>query len=107
MSVPAVAVAGAVLLIARSVAALTVVVAVALLLVWLVSVWLAVTGAVLVTGPVTSGWMWTVMLKLLLSPGASGPTLQVTVPAVLLQPALADTKSTCAGSVSVMVAPVE
>src|SRR2546427_731740 len=107
MSVPAVAVAGAVLVSERSVTADTWVVAVAVLLAWLLSVSLAGTVAVFVTGPVTSGWMWTVMEKLWLAPGASGPTLQVTVPAALLHPAEAETKVTCAGSTSVMVEPVD
>src|SRR5712664_3059207 len=109
MSVPAVAVAGAVFTIERSATRWAVVVAVEALLVGLVSSvgLVAVTVAVFMIGPVAAGLMCTTMLKIWLAPGARVPTVQVTVPAVLEQPALAETKPTCAGSTSVTVPPLE
>src|SRR5712692_1231419 len=109
MSVPALAVAGAVLAIDRSAVRDTVVVAVALLLRALVSspVLVAVTVAVLATGPVAVGLMCTTMSKLAVALGESAPTLQLTVPAVLVQPTEAETKLTCAGRGSLTVPPLE
>src|SRR5712692_699959 len=109
MSVPAVAVAGAVLLMLRSARRWTVVVAVEELLAALVSspAALAVTVAVLATGPVAVGLMWTVIVKVWVALGARMPTVQVTVPAALVHPALAETKLTCGGSTSVTLPPLE
>src|SRR5712691_7407343 len=109
MSVPAVAVAGAVFVIARSATRWAVVVAVEALLVALVSspAFVAVTVAVFMIGPVAAGLMCTTMLRIWLAPGARVLTVQLTVPAVLVQPALAETKLTCAGRMSVTVPPLE
>src|SRR5438067_2282619 len=109
MSVPADAVAGAVFTIARSAIRWALVVAVDELLPVLVSsVGLAaVTEAVLAIGPVhvfptrrSSDLVWVAL-------GASVPKLQVTVPAVVVHPALAETKLTWAGSTSVTAPPLE
>src|SRR5204862_6008099 len=106
MSVPDVAVAGALLAIARSATRWAVVVATDELLVALgssVGV-VAVTVAVLAMGPVAAGLLCTTMVKGWVALGASVPKLQVTVPAVFVHPALAETKLTWAGSTSVTVA---
>jgi hypothetical protein len=65
---------------------------------------LAVTVAVLVMVPIVVGV--TVIVLVALAPDASEPTLQVTVPALLVHPALAEPKVTVEGSVSVTVTPV-
>src|SRR6267154_61398 len=108
MSVPDVAVAGALLAIARSATRWAVVVAVAELLVALGSSagLEAATVAVLAIGPVAAGLMCTTMVKGWVALAARVPKLQVTVPAVLVHPA-AETKLTCAGSTSVTVPPLE
>src|SRR5207247_103016 len=105
MSVPAVAVVGALFVMERSATRWAVVVAVAKLLAGLVSSvrLVAATVAVLTIGPVATGLMCTVMVKGWVALGASVPKVQVTVPAVLVHPALAETKLTCAGSTSVTV----
>src|SRR2546421_332428 len=109
MSVPDVAVAGAVFTIARSAIRWAVVVAIDELLVALVSSvrLVAVTVAVLAMSPVAAGLMWTTMVKVWVALAASVPKLQVTVPAVFVHPALAETKLTWAGSTSVTVPPLE
>src|SRR5712664_3624309 len=109
MSVPAVAVAGAVFTIERSATRWAVVVAVEELLPALVSSveLVAATVAVLAMGPDAAGLMWTTMVKIWVALGASGPKVQVTVPAKLVQPAIAETKLTAAGSASVTVPPLE
>src|SRR5205814_1204847 len=109
MSVPDVAVAGALLAIARSAIRWVVVVAIAELLVALASSvrLVAVTVAVLAIGPVAAGLMWTTIVKVWVALRASVPKLQVTVPAVFVHPALAETKLTWAGSTSVTVPPLE
>ena len=86
---------------------LTTVVAGAVLLAGLVSVSLPLTLAVLVTAPVVTTDMCTTISKLTLELGTSVPKLQVTVPAVLVHPAPAETKLTWAGSTSVTVPPLE
>src|SRR5438477_446739 len=109
MSVPDVAVAGAVLAIERSATRWALVVAVDELLPVLVSsvALAAVTVAVLAMGPVLVELMCTTMVKVWVALGASVPKLQVTVLAVLAQPALAEPKLTWAGSTSVTVPPLE
>src|SRR5947207_2292167 len=109
MSVPDVAVAGALLAIARSATRWAVVVATdELLAAWVSFAGMeAVTVAVLAIGPVAAGLMWTTIVKVWVAPGARAPTLQVTVPAVLVHPALAETKLTWTGSTSVTVPPLE
>src|SRR2546421_481907 len=109
MSVPDVAVAGALLAIARSATRWALVVAVDELLPGLVSsVGLAaVTVAVLAMGPVLVESMCTTMVKVWVALAASVPKLQVTVPVVFVHPALAETKLTWAGSTSVTVPPLE
>src|SRR5438552_18721712 len=109
MSVPAVAVVGALFVMERSATRWAVVVAVAKLLAGLVSsvALMAATVAVLTIGPVAAGLMCTVMVKGWVALGASVPKVQVTVPAVLVHPALAETKLTCTGSTSVTVPPLE
>src|SRR5205823_6548585 len=109
MSVPADAVAGAVLAIERSATRWAVVVATDELLAALVSSagLEAVTVAVLAIGPVAAGLMWTTIVKVWVALRASVPKLQVTVPAVFVHPALAETKLTWAGSTSVTVPPLE
>src|SRR5438477_584069 len=109
MSVPDVAVTGALLAIARSATRWAVVVAIAELLAALVSsVGLeAVTVAVLAIGPVAAGLMWTTIVKVWVALHAALPILQLTVPAVLVHPALAETKLTWTGSTSVTVPPLE
>src|SRR5437773_2549191 len=103
MSVTDVAVAGALLAIARSAIRWAVVVATEALLEALVSSvrLVAVTVAVLAIGPVAAGLMCTTIAKVWVASAASVPTLQLTMPAVVVQPALAETKLTWAGSTSV------
>src|SRR5437867_655716 len=108
MSVPAVAVPGPLLVIARSASRCTIVVAVAILFVPLVSspALVAVTVAVLVSGPGVVGAMCAPMLKVALALGASVPTVHVTTfGAAWLQPEDAPAKVVPAGSVSVTVPP--
>src|SRR5439155_1150805 len=109
MSVPDVAVAGAVFTIARSAIRWAVVVAIDELLVELVSsVRLeAATVAVLAYATVFRCLMCTTMVKVWVALAASVPKLQVTVPAVFVHPALAETKLTSAGSTPVTVLPRE
>src|SRR5438132_1702104 len=88
MVVPAMTVAGALLTIARSAWALTVVSAVELLLAGLLSGVLAVTVAVLVS-VVPSGVLPAtvpMMVKVVLPPDARLPTVQVTVPPLAVHP---------------------
>src|SRR5947199_39791 len=105
MSVPADAVAGAVFTIARSAIRWAVVVATDELLPALVSSagLEAATVAVLAIGPIAVGSMCTTMVKGWVALGARAPNLQVTVPAVVVHPVLAETKLTWAGSKSVTV----
>src|SRR5713101_9593226 len=107
MLVSGVAVDGALLLNARSVTALTVVVAVAVLLSGMLSVSLALTSALLTSAPVNPGAMCTTIEKLVEVVTGSEPKVQVTVPAVLLQPALADTEVSAAGSTSLTLQTAE
>src|SRR5437016_1033119 len=109
MSVPADAVAGAVLAIARSATRWAVVVAVDELLPVLVSsvALAAVTVAVLAMGPVLVGLMCTRMVKGLVALAASVPKLHVTVPAVVAQPALFPYTPLFRSSTSVTVPPLE
>src|SRR5438045_5409187 len=109
MSVPDVAVAGALLAIARSAIRWVVVVATDELLVALGSAVgvEAATVAVLAIGPVAAGLMCTTMVKGCVAPAGSVHTLQVTVWGVFVRPALAETKLTWAGSTSVTVPPLE
>src|SRR5207248_686273 len=109
MSVPDVAVTGALLAIERSATRWAVVVAIDELLPALVSSagLEAATVAVLAIGPVAAGLMCTTMVKVWVASAASVPTLQLTVPAVVVQPALAETRLTWAGSTSVTVPPLE
>src|SRR2546421_609112 len=109
MSVPADAVAGALLAIARSATRWAVVVATEALLVALVSSvrLVAVTVAVLAMSPVAAGLMCTTIVKGWVALAASVPKLQVTVPAVYEPPALDDTKLSWPGSPSVSVPPLE
>src|SRR5436309_9161114 len=109
MSVSGGAVDGALLGVWSSDVCCAEVVAVDVLLAGLVSsvALVAVTVAVLTIGPVVAGLMCTVMVKGWVALGASVPKVQVTVPAVLVHPALAETKLTCAGSTSVTVPPLE
>src|SRR5438876_114682 len=67
----------------------------------------AATVAVLVMGPDAVGLMWTTMVKVWVALGARVAKVQVTVPAALVQPALAETKLTWAGRTSVTVPPLE
>src|SRR5437870_4865364 len=109
MSVPAVAVAGPVLLIDRSATRLTVVVAVAVLLAGLSSSGCAaVTTAVLVIAPDVAGLMCAPMVKVALAPDASAPKEHVTTfGAVWLHPDDALANVVPAGSVSVTVPPLD
>src|SRR5438445_775438 len=109
MSVPEVAVAGAVLAIARSATRWALVVAVdELFPVFALPDALPIfTVAVLAMGPVLVESMCTTMVKVWVALGASVPKLQVTVPAVLVHPVLAETKLTWVGSTSVTVPPLE
>src|SRR5438094_412992 len=107
MSVPDVAVTGALLAIARSATRWAVVVAIAELLVALASSvgLVAATVAVLAIGPVAAGLMCTTMVKGWVALAARVPTLQLSTPPVLVQPAPAETKLTWTGSTSVTVPP--
>src|SRR5438477_111935 len=109
MSVPDVAVTGALLAIARSAMRWAVVVATDELLPALVSSagLEAATVAVLAIGPVAAGLMCTTMVKIWVALGASVPKLQVTVPAVVVHPALAETKLSWAGRSSALVRSLE
>src|SRR5438552_3858802 len=109
MSVPAVAVAGPVLLIDRSATRLTVVVAVAVLLAGLSSSGCAaVTTAVLVIWPGVAVLMCAPMLNVRLAPDASAPKEHVTTfGAVWLHPDPAPANAVPAGSVSVTVPPLD
>src|SRR5437763_1445068 len=109
MSVPDVAVTGALLAIARSAIRWAVVVAIAELLdrKGVVEGKGAATVGVLAIGPVAAGLMCTTIVKGWVASAARVPKLQVTVPAVVVQPALAETKLTWAGSTSVTVPPLE
>src|SRR5437870_5424155 len=109
MSVPDVAVAGALLAIARSATRIGGAVGMEGVLVALASSvrLVAVTVAVLAMGPVAAGLMWTTIVKVWVASAASVPKLQVTVPVVLVHPALAETKLTWAGSTSVTVTSLE
>src|SRR5438874_1962166 len=93
MSVPDVAGSGAVWAIERSGTRRAVVVATDELLAALVSSrgLVAVTVAVLAIGPVAAGLMCTTIVKVWVASAASVPTLQLTVPAVVVQPALPET----------------
>src|SRR5207245_1489066 len=110
MSVPDVAVAGPVLVIARSARRCTIVGAVAMSLAGFMSSagLLAITIAVLTIGPSVAGAMCAPMLKVALPPGASAPTLHVTTfGAVWLHPDEAPANVVPAGSVSVTVPPLD
>src|SRR5436309_670055 len=110
MSVPAVAVAGPVLVIPRSARRSTVVVAVAVLLSAFASSagTLATMIAVLAIVPCAAGVMCAPMLNVAPAPGASAPNVHVTtVGAVWLQPDDAPANVVAAGSVSVTVPPLE
>src|SRR5438876_1182501 len=58
-------------------------------------------------GRVAGGLMCKKIVKSWVAPAASVRKLQVTVPAVVVQPALAETKLTWVGSTSVTVSPLE
>src|SRR5437764_743387 len=109
MSVPDVAVAGALLAIVISATRWAVVVALSLLVALPISSagLEAATVAVLAIGPVAAGLMCTTIVKVWVPSAASVPTLQLTVPAVLVHPALAETRLTWTGSTSVTVPPLE
>src|SRR5438876_1228174 len=109
MSVPAKAVAGAVLLLLRSATRWAVVVSLHDALPILVSsvALVAATVAVLTIGPVATGLMCTVMVKGWGELAPSEPKQQVTVPAALVHHALAETKLTCTGRTSVTAPPLE
>src|SRR5437899_2156901 len=111
MSVPAAASAGPVFVIARSATRWTVVVvAVAVLFAGLMSspALVAVTVAVLVSGPGVAGAMCAPMLNVRLAPAASVPNVHVTTfGAVWLHPEDAPANVVPAGSVSVTVPPLE
>src|SRR5437660_4020054 len=112
MSVPAAAVAGPVLVIARSANRWTVVIAVAVLLAALVSsaglLAVAVEGSVSNVPLVVFGGTGAPILKLTLAPLASVPTVHVTTfGAVWLHPDDAPANVVPAGSVSVTVPPLD
>src|SRR5438552_2725975 len=109
MSVPADAVGGAVLTIERSATRWALVVAVDELLSVVVSsvALAAVTVAVLAIGPIAVGSMCTTMVKGWVALAARVPKLQVTVPAVSVHPALAETKLICYGTMLLSVPPLE
>ena len=110
MSVPAVAVAGPVLVIPRSARRSTVVVAVAVLLSAFASSagTLATMIAVLTIAPWVAGAMCAPMPNVALAPGASAPTVHITTfGAVWVQPEDAPANVVPAGSVSVTVPPLE
>src|SRR5438874_883779 len=105
MSVPDVAVAGALLAIARSATRWAVVVAIDELLPALVSSagLRSEERRVGKEGRVAAGLMCTTIVKGWVASAASVQTLQLTVPAVVVQPALAETRLTWSGSTSVSV----
>src|SRR5207244_1797661 len=108
MGLLAVAVAGPVLVMARSAEAITWVVADAVLLAAFGSGSLPLTVAVLVMVPAVAGAVALIVI-VALAPEASEPTAQVTVPEALVQVPwveVADVKPTPEGRVSVTVAPV-
>src|SRR5438477_145576 len=109
MSVPDVAVAGALLAIERSATRWAVVVAIDELLVALASSagLEAATVAVLAIGPVAAGLMCTTIVKVWVAGGASVWTLVTCVPGVLVSAGLAETRLTWTGSTSVTVPPLE
>src|SRR5437660_150665 len=100
MSVPAAAVAGSVFTIERSATGWAVVVAMEALLAALVSSAgsAAATVDALALHDALPILMWTTMVKVWVALGARVPKVQVTVPAALVQPALAETKLTCGGA---------
>src|SRR5438105_3353068 len=108
MGLLTVAVAGPVLVMARSVEAMTEVVADAVLLAAFGSASLPLTVAVFVMLPPFAGAVALIVIEAL-APEASEPTLQVTVPEALVQVPgveLADTKVTPVGRLSVTTTPV-
>src|SRR5256885_1874449 len=107
--VPDVAEAGAVFKMLRSAMRWAVVMAVAKLLVALVSSvgLVAVTVGVLVIGPVAVGLMCTVMVKGWVALGAIVFKVPVTAPAFSLPPPVAQPNPSCAGRTSVTVPPLE
>src|SRR5438094_56227 len=109
MSVPDVAVTGALLAIARSATRWAVVVAIAELLVALASSARleAATVAVLAIGPVAAGLMCTTIVKVWVALWASAPRVQLTVPTRRSSDLLAETRLTWTGSTSVTVPPLE
>src|SRR5438477_446428 len=109
MSVPDVAVAGALLAIARSAIRWAVVVAIAELLGALASSvrLVAATVAVLAIGPVAAGLMCTTIVKSWVASAASVPTLQLTVRSEERRVGKEGRRLTWAGSKSVTVPPVE
>src|SRR5437899_93332 len=110
MSVPAAAIAGPLLVSARSATRCTIVGAVAMLFVALVSspALVAVTVVVLTIVPWVAGAMCAPILNVALAPGASAPTVHVTTfGAVWLHPDDAPANVVPAGSVSVTVPPLD
>src|SRR5438477_255345 len=110
MSVPAAAIAGPLLVSARSATRCTIVIAVAMLFAPLVSspALVAVTVAVLVRVPVVAAAMRAPMLNVRLAPAASVPNVHVTTfGAVWLHPDDAPANVVPAGSVSVTVPPLD
>src|SRR5947208_3531658 len=109
MSVPDVAVAGALLAIERSAIRWAVVVASDVLLGAVVSCvgLVAVTVAVLAIGPVAAGLMCTTIVKVWVASAASVPKLQVTRSEERRVGKHAETKLTWVGSTSVTVPPLE
>src|SRR5438094_10673838 len=107
MSVPDVAVAGVLLVVVRWVICWAVVVAIAELLVALASSvrLVAVTVAVLAIGPVAAGLMCTTIVKVWEIGRASCRAMEVTVAAVLVPTALAETTLNWTGRPSVTVTP--
>src|SRR5438477_12136994 len=105
MSVPDVAVTGALLAIARSAIRWAVVVAADefFALHDALPILVAVTVAVLAIGPVAAGLMCTTIVKGWVASGASVPKLQVTVPAVVVQIGRASCRKECGGRRSVSV----
>src|SRR2546428_694399 len=109
MSVPAVAVVGALFVMERSATRWAVVMAVAKLLAALVSsvALVAATVAVLIGRAACRGRVWMLVVDGWVEIGASVPKVQGTVPAELGHPALAETKLTCTGSTSATMPPLE
>src|SRR5438132_1222090 len=108
MFVPDVAVAGAVFTIERSATRWAVVVAMEIgRAACRERVGLAAAAvAVLVMGPGAAGLMWTAIGKVWVALGARVPKVQVTVPAALVQPALAETMLSWAGNTSSLCDPI-